>query len=158
ITDGKVCSALKLMRDQADERGFFRSEAAGINCASGFITIDSDGNPHLEAHDREHRQRHCLPARWAPGATWRDALLLNTLLRGSFGADPDFEARVAFVSEICGVAALGCATKLKNPIAIIFHGPSAGDGKSQVLFMLLWLLPPSAVSDIPLTRFGDERM
>lgn len=158
LTKARVDSIVSFMRDKAINRDFFAETPAGINCASGFITFDGKGNPSLEPHDREHRQRHCLPGSWKPGASWRDAKLLGTLLHGCLGTDADFEDKVKLMQEICGVVALGIATKLSEPKAVVLYGPSAGNGKSEMLAMLRGLLPANAICTVSPTRFGDDKM
>jgi P4 family phage/plasmid primase-like protien len=158
LSRSRVDSVLSIMRDRATDPDFFVSAPAGINCASGFIVFDDGGRPHLEAHDREHRQRHCLPGSWDPGAPWEGATLLGALVQGCFGADPDREDKIALIGEICGVAALGIGTRMRARKAIVAFGPSAENGKSEMLAMVRGLLPSDAVSAVSPTRFCDERM
>jgi putative DNA primase/helicase len=158
LSKGRVDSIKSIMRNRATNDGFFTDPPEGINCASGFIQFDANGNPALVSHDRDHRQRHCLPGSWEPGAVWQEAPLLRKLLEGSFGADADFDEKVALVGEIGGAAALGLGTKLKAPKAIIAFGPAAENGKSEMLAMLGGLLPPDAMSSVPPTRFSDQHM
>lgn len=115
LSKQRADSILSIMRDCAAKPNFFAEAPAGINCASGFIVFDDAGNPNLEPHDREHRQRHCLPGSWEPGASGQSAKLLHTLLQGCFGTDADFKDRVMLMQEICGVAALGIGTTLTAP-------------------------------------------
>lgn len=56
-----------------------------------------------------------------------------------------------------GCIILGYATKLRAPKAIVFYGPTAENGKSQVLELFRSLLPESAASSIPIHTLGDER-
>jgi P4 family phage/plasmid primase-like protien len=56
------------------------------------------------------------------------------------------------------MAALGGATKLASPKAIVLLGTSAANGKSEMLAMLTGLLPKDAVCAVPPSRFSDERM
>lgn len=157
LTDAKIKSVISIMRAKAANSGFFADAPMGVNCRNGFIRIDCDGIS-IEPHSREHRQRHCLPGAWSPGADWRDAPLLCKLLKGCFGENTDFAERVQFVAELFGVAALGMGTRLKAPKAVVMYGPGADNGKSQLLDAMRGLLPAAAVSAIPLTRFSDERM
>jgi P4 family phage/plasmid primase-like protien len=147
------CSAL------CAEPRFFEQREVGINCASGFIRFDPDGTPSLEPHRPEHRCRHTLPGHWHPGAPANPPAnsLLSKLLPGVFDGDVDAEEKVALLSEVCGSAALGCATRLMQPRAVILVGESAENGKSQILDLARGLLPPSAISSIPAGRMGDER-
>ena len=138
---------------------YFDTPPTGINCASGFIRFDTNGKPRLEPHHREHRCRHTLPGRWHPGAsgTPPKGSLLATLLTGCFKGDPDAEAKCALLAEICGAAALGYATRLMQPRAVVLHGKTAENGKSQVLELARGILPASAICSVPASKMGDER-
>lgn len=139
--------------------GFFDAPPAGINCASGFIRFNAEGSPRHEPHHREHRCRHTLPGHWHPGATGTPAAgsLLAKLLTGSFKGDPDAQAKCALLAEVCGAAALGYATRLMQPRAVVLHGKTAENGKSQVLELARGLLPGSAICSVPASKMGDER-
>jgi putative DNA primase/helicase len=158
LSKGRTDSILSVMRDRAVRQDFFADAPAGINCGSGFIVLDDAGEPTLEPHDREHRQRHCLPGAWTPGASWQSAPLLNRYLNGSFRDDPDAAGKIGLVSEMCGVAAMGAGTALKSPRAIVLHGMSADNGKSELLEMMRGLLPPDAVCSVPPSKLGDQAM
>ena len=54
-------------------------------------------------------------------------------------------------------AALGYATRLRQPRAVILKGETAENGKSQVLDLARGLLPPSAICSVTAARMGDER-
>ena len=138
---------------------FFESVAVGINCASGFIRFDTGGTPGLEPHEPDHRCRHTLPGRWSPGTTGTppEGSLLSRLLDGVFRGDADASAKVDLLAEIVGGAALGYATKLRQPRAVILKGETAENGKSQILDLARGLLPPSAVCSVTAGRMGDER-
>lgn len=159
LTKTRVNSVLNECTALCAEPGYFDAPPAGINCASGFIRFDAEGMPRLEAHRREHRCRHTLPGRWQPGASGTPPTdsLLTRLLSGSFKGDPDAEAKCALLAEICGAAALGYATRLMQPRAVVLHGKTAENGKSQVLELARGLLPASAICSVPASKMGDER-
>lgn len=163
-------SRVKLSRSRVDsilhecaalcaEPHFFENPPAGINCASGFIRFDAAGAPHLEAHHRDHRCRHTLPGHWHASmpSTPPEGSLLHRLLSGSFKDDPEANAKSELLAEICGSAALGYATRLLQPRAVVLHGETAQNGKSQVLQLARGLLPTNAVCCIPAVKMGDER-
>jgi hypothetical protein len=52
------------------------------------------------------------------------------------------------------VAALGCATQLVAPKAVVLVGRTAENGKSQTIEIMRGLLPNSAVSSIPLGKLA----
>jgi phage/plasmid-associated DNA primase len=100
-----------------------------------------------------------LPGRWQIGTDGRppEGSLTFKLLDGVFRGDDDAAAKVSLLSELCGAAALGCATQLMNPKAVILYGQSAENGKSQILDLARGLLPKNAVCSVPAGRMGDER-
>ncbi len=115
-------------------------------------------------HHREHRCRHTLPGHWQPGASGTPpagtppaGTLLSRLLIGRFKGDPDAEAKCALLAEVCGAAALGYATRLLQPRAVVLHGKTAENGKSQILELARGLLPESAICSVPASKMGDER-
>jgi P4 family phage/plasmid primase-like protien len=83
--------------------------------------------------------------------------LLHRLLTGSFKDDPEAEAKCALLAEVCGAAALGYATRLMQPRAVVLHGKTAENGKSQVLELARGLLPASAICSVPASQMGDDR-
>jgi P4 family phage/plasmid primase-like protien len=79
------------------------------------------------------------------------------LLRGSFQGDDDADAKIELLAEVAGAAALGHGTRHIAPKAVVLIGRTAENGKSQVLQLLRGLLPPSAISSVPPSKFGDEK-
>ena len=68
---------------------------------------------------------------------------LGLLLAGVFRGDEDAEQKVAFLQEIAGAVAIGYATKLRQPKAIILAGATAENGKSQVLEVFRGVCSPA---------------
>ena len=74
IGENKVKNTLKRLRSEGinsmgRDRNFFNNRAlspAGINCLSGFIKIDLQGNYELIPHHPNHRQRFTLPFHFNP--------------------------------------------------------------------------------------------
>lgn len=159
LTKTRVDSILNECAALCAEPGYFDAPPAGINCTSGFIRFDAEGTPHVEVHHRQHRCRHTLPGRWQPGATGTPPAgsLLARLLAGSFKGDLEAEGKCALLAEVCGAAALGYATRLMQPRAVVLHGKTAENGKSQVLELARGLLPASAICSVPASKMGDER-
>lgn len=139
--------------------GFFDSPEIGINCTSGFIKFYDDGTPVLWPHKPEHRQRHVLAGRWSALAspTPPTTSLLARLLGGVFQGDEDAGQKGAFIAEVCASAALGYACRLPQPRAVILHGATAENGKSQILELARGLLPASTVCSIPAGKLEDDR-
>lgn len=138
---------------------FFFNPPVGINCASGFISFMSGSIPTLEPHHPDYRCRHTLPGRWHPGDSERpppDSLLAR-LLSGAFLGDEDADQKTMVLAEAAGAAALGYATRIAKPKAIILKGERAENGKSQILDLLRGLLPSNATSAITAAKVGNDR-
>lgn len=158
LSQGRINSILTILSASLSEPGFFEARPAGINCMSGFIAFDKDG-PHLSPHAPEHRQRHVVPAHWKSDspAEIPEGSLLARLLNGSFDGDDDADEKIDLIAEIAGAAALGHGPRHTRPKAVVLLGRTAENGKSQILDLLRGLLPASAVSSVPPSRFGDDR-
>lgn len=159
LNKSRVDSVLSELSFMIYEKEFFKKPAIGINCASGFIRIEKGGVASLLPHDPAHRHRHTLPGNWNANAPARppEGSLLHRLLEGVFRSDKDASEKIDLLGEIVGIAALGCATRLAQPRAVILKGETAENGKSQILDLSRVLLPPSAVSSVTASRMGDER-
>jgi hypothetical protein len=157
---GRIDSVLHEMSAMLNRADFFVSARVGINCVSGFITFDPSGQPRLLPHDPDHRCRHVLPGRWQPGCDAEDPppdSLLGRLLGGVFKGDEAERGKRKLMAEIAGAAALGYATKLRQPKAIVLKGEKAENGKSQILDLIRGLLPTSAIVSVTAAKIGDER-
>ncbi|HET6377013.1 MAG TPA: phage/plasmid primase, P4 family [Methylocella sp.] len=159
LSKNRIDSALHEMAALLAAPDFFAAAPAGINCKSGFIRAVENGSLALEPHSPEHRARHTLPGCWRPGAEAAppENSLLCRLLAGVFSGDEDAAEKIDLLAEVCGAAALGIATKLRQPRAVILKGDKAQNGKSQILDLARSLLPASAVSSVTAARMGDER-
>lgn len=158
LSKARIDSITHEMNAMASAPEFFSGAPVGINCSSGFITFSAGGTPALVPHHAEHRVRHVLPGTWQPDAAWQQpGSLLDRLMTGCFLDDPDHDEKVALLGEVFGAAALGCATKLLKPKAIVLHGQTAENGKSQILDAARGLLPPDAIAALPPGKFGDDR-
>jgi putative DNA primase/helicase len=158
LNKNRLDSIINELGVMLSEPAFFAAHRLGINCLSGFISFD-EGSPRLLPHDPEHRQRHVLQGRWQPGAPAEvpEGSLLARLLRGCFLGDPDVEEKLSLIAEIAGAAALGHGPQHTEPKAAVLLGRMAGNGKSQILDLLRGLLPVSAVSSVPPTKFADDK-
>jgi phage/plasmid-associated DNA primase len=156
LAKSRIDSVLHEAASMAAQPGFFADAPAGINCASGFIQFDKQGAPSLAPHDRDHRVRHVLPGLWHPGADWhRRGSLLEKLLDGCFKDDSDKIEKIVLSAELFGCAALGYGTKLRDPKAVVMHGPQAQNGKAQFLDAMRGLLPTDAVAAVSPAQFGE---
>ena len=158
-----IIDATQKYRHQAD---FFASPPRGINCESGFIVIDDDGNAELQPHARRWRHRHVTRGRWP--AKDKDAFggsLLAKYLRDATAADDAAEDddgrnardKINLMGEIARVVALGCGTRLRQPKAIVAYSAEGNTGKSTFLQLLRAFPNPEAVASVPPGKFGDEK-
>jgi P4 family phage/plasmid primase-like protien len=156
---GRIDSILNECATLCSEPDFFITRPIGINCASGFIQFDGKGAPTLVPHNQFMRCRHTLPGQWqlGNGAEPPEGSLLAKLLGGAFLGDPEANDKVTLLAEVCGAAALGYATHLIQPKAVILYGQTAENGKSQILDLARGLLPANAICSVPAARMGDER-
>ena len=154
----RINSILNELAAILEQRDFFANVPLGINCAAGFIAFEN-GEPTLLPHAPDYRCRHVLQGRWPinPALDVVRESLLSQLLRGCFLCDDDAEAKIHLLAEIAGAAALGYATRLRKPKAVVLVGTTAENGKSQILDLLRGLLPASAISSLPLGKFDEDR-
>jgi hypothetical protein len=127
LNETRVKSVIKMMEPIVSDPEFFATVPRGINCSSGLIRFEPDGTPKLEPHDPEHRRRHVLKGQWLLEDREHQELrlafsYLGCLLRGVFQDDPDAGQKIALLQEVAGSTALGYATRLREPRAIILSG------------------------------------
>jgi phage/plasmid-associated DNA primase len=155
----KIDSILNEARVVMAQPGFFKGAPTGINCASGFIRFDDDdGQPRLIDHDRDHGCRHVLPGSWSPDMPAEprpDSMLYRLIYGPMFDGDADADKKIDLVAELLGATALGYATKLAHPKAVILQGVTADNGKSQILDLCRGLLPEDAITSIPPNKFSE---
>jgi P4 family phage/plasmid primase-like protien len=160
LSKSRIDSILNEFVAMHDNLDYFVDAPTGINCLGGFIVFPKGGgDPVLEPHSPEHRCRHVIPASWPSNNSddiWPNSLLAN-LLGGCFKGDLDAADKINLLGEVTGAAVLGKGARLMKPKAIVLKGETAENGKSQVLDVIRGLLPPSAVSAIPLGKMGDEK-
>lgn len=159
LNKSRIDSVLFETSVRLTQEHFFSSAARGMNCVSGFIAFDVDGAPVLLPHAPDHRCRYVLRGRWPSEISDEKAerSLLSALFRGVFFGDTDADKKIDLVGEVAAGAALGIATRLVQPRALVLFGAAAENGKSQVLDLMRQMLPVEAVSAIPLHRFGDDK-
>jgi P4 family phage/plasmid primase-like protien len=159
LTRSRISSILSEVMVICENEHFFARPEAGINCHSGFIAFDTSGEPKLVPHDRGHRVQYVVRGKWPTKieeAAYKSSLLCR-LFEGAFLGDPDAQEKTQLVAEIGAAAALGLATRLREPKAIVFFGPTAGNGKSACVEMLRGFLPDKVVASVPAQKFHDER-
>ncbi len=137
---------------------YFSDRPIGVNCRDGFITFDRNGVARIAEHHPDQRQLFVLDARWRPGPViLPEDSLLAILLDRSFRGDADGSEKASILAEAAGVAALGLGTRMTAPKALILYGPSAENGKSQILALFRSLLPDCAHTAVSPSRMGDDR-
>ena len=137
---------------------FFEEQPLGVNCKNGFLEIFYKKKPKLLKHDPNHKQRFVIDARWKD----EDFIFsgyLKKLINGCFsGLDEIVKGQlIRVIQQILGVSITGIATKLSTPICFVLYGPTATNGKSQILELIRSLLPKDACSSIPPADLGKEQ-
>jgi phage/plasmid-associated DNA primase len=166
LNKSRVVSIIDATQKYRHQAGFFASPPRGINCESGFIVIDDDGNAELQPHARRWRHRHVTRGRWPTKD--KDAFgdsLLAKYLRDATASDDAAEDddgrsprdKINLIGEIAGVVALGYGTRLRQPKAIVAYSAEGNTGKSTFLQLLRSFPNPEAVASVPPGKFGDEK-
>lgn len=153
LSSPKAESIMSILKDQTNRDGYFNARPTGVNCKNGFVSFNDQGEASIAAHRPEQRQRFLLQASWTPGPV-KTGKLLTQLLDGCFATDED---KKLYLQDCLGLAMLGQMTEQTAPQAVVLHGVSAANGKSEVLELFRALFPADAVSSIPPGDFGDDR-
>jgi len=138
---------------------FFQAPAPGVACENGFLQLEPDGAIAQFPHLPDQRRRHVVRGRWSPEARGQPHAesLLARLLTGSLGDDALGIGLAELLGEAAGAALFGIATQVREPVALFLHGPSAANGKSQILDLLRGVVSPMAAVSIPPAAFDDPR-
>jgi phage/plasmid-associated DNA primase len=159
LSKSRVTSILDAAMKYRQQPGFFDERPCGINCASGFIRIETDGTAELRPHARQWRQRHVVRGQW-PIKEDPEVFANSRLARylsDAFAGDPDASDKVNLLGEGAGCTGLGWGTRVRNPKAIVTYSEEGGTGKSTYLRLLRSLPNPDAVASVPPGKFGDEK-
>jgi hypothetical protein len=140
-------------------QGFFDDVTEGVNVLNGTVIVDEAGNITLRDHDPADGMRFTIEAAFGADSPMHppEGSMLHKLVHGSFKGDEDGAQKIDLIGEILGAAALGLATRIRQPKAFTFLGVSASNGKSTIAGLLSCLLPNGAVSAISPANLGDER-
>lgn len=84
--------------------------------------------------------------------------LLHRLLTGSFKGDPEAQAKCDLLAEICGSVALGYATRLLQPRAVVLHGGSVENGKANFSISPEVSCPPAPSAPFLPRKWGTKGM
>jgi P4 family phage/plasmid primase-like protien len=159
LNKGRVASIMDAVMKYRQEPDFFGLRPCGINCESGFISIQENGTPELHRHARKWRQRHIVRGHW-PLKEDPDRFAASSLgkfLKATVEGDDDAEDKIRLLAEVTGCAALGWGTRLRNPRAIVAYSAAGGTGKSTFLRLLRGLPNAESVKSVPPGKFGDEK-
>lgn len=153
-----IDGCLHELMSMCSEPGFFEDQPMGVNCKNGFLEMSYDKKTKLLHHDPNHKQRFVFDAKWDD----EDFILsgyLRKLINGCFmSLDEIIKTQlIRLIQQILGVSITGIATKLSTPICFVLYGPSASNGKSQILELIRSLLPKNACSSIPPADLGKEQ-
>ena len=109
-------------------------------------------------HDPNHKQRFVFDVKW-DDEDFVFSCYLRKLINGCFlGLDEIVKGQlIRVIQQILGVSITGISTKLSTPICFVLYGPSASNGKSQILELIRSLLPKDACSSIPPADLGKEQ-
>ena len=159
LNKNRVGSILDAAMKYRQEAKFFDERPCGINCASGFIRIGTDGSPELQPHARRWRQRHVVRGQWPIPEkleVFADSQLAQ-FLGDAFADDSDASDQINLLGEVAGCAALGWGTRVRSPKAIVAYSEEGATGKSTFLRLLRSLPNEDAVASVPPGKFGDEK-
>ena len=153
-----IDGCLHELMSMCSEPNFFEDQPMGVNCKNGFLEISFDKKPRLLDHDPNHKQRFIFDAKW-DDEDFIFSGYLKKLINGCFfGLDEIVKGQlIRLIQQILGVSITGIATKLSTPMCFVLYGPSATNGKSQILELVRSLLPKDACSSIPPADLGKEQ-
>ena len=159
LTQGKVKSIFELLLGRLEKPDAFKGASTGIACENGFLSLE-DGNLTLLPHSPEQKCVACLPVEWkgTEALPPEKHVLIDQLLGGVFQGDPEKAEKIALIEELLGLALFGGTMSLARPKAVVFIGPSAENGKSQVLEAIVGLVPDAFTSNLSPAQMGDEKL
>ena len=152
-----IDGVLNELHSMCENTGFFCSPSIGVNLRNGFLGISNTGQRKLVAHNPSHARRHTIDATWDEKRTYAIDGMLKKLLDGCFGTSNEAENIKCLIFQIIGVACASMATAIAEPKAFVFYGPTAANGKSQILDLIRYLLPEASISCVPPGDFGKEQ-
>jgi P4 family phage/plasmid primase-like protien len=155
LSSGRVNSILKEAAVVLTVNDWFAGQRRGINCQNGLVEFgEGDWEPRLVPHDPRHRKRHVLNAEWH-GPRSIEGSMLERLVTAPFKGDPEGAEKIALIGEVAGSAAMGWATRLVEPKALVMFGEGANNGKSRLIELCRGVLPESAVGSVSPMNFED---
>lgn len=120
----------------------------GVNFANCFV--DSEGVPH--EHDKDYGCTYTLPYRYIPEKKNQHPMF-DKFLYSVWGHCPDYSDRLRALQEVMCATFFGMGPSFSR--AVLLYG-IAGSGKSQLLDVVRYLLPPRVVSYVTPYKFDDK--
>ena len=133
-----------------DKPGFFDAGVPGVAFRNGFVGLVAEDTVALVPHAAERRACLGWDSDFTPGQ--RPERLI-AWLHSLFEHDATCQEKVQLIREWFGACFLGLATRFQR--ALVFYGPRASNGKSEVLRVFEGLFPPGVVSHVPPELFED---
>lgn len=135
---GDISGIRKTMRNLV-KQGVKTIDICGVNFANGVLTSDLK----LVPHNPDYGMLYTLPFRYVPDAPPPELFL--KMLHTFWGHTEDYELRVQMLREAIAATIFSIGPSLGR--AICLYGPG-GTGKSQILDVMTFLVPPSAMCAI----------
>lgn len=123
------------------EKPLEENPEVGINFANGFLDVHG----HLREHSPTFGKTFTMPFNYSPERQHECHLFLG-MLEAAWGDDPDYNDKLNALQEVMAATIFGIATSYQR--AILLYG-SGGTGKSQLLQIILAIMPKNAVSALP---------
>lgn len=159
LTQSKVKSITRLLITRIEKPDFLDKPAFGIACLDGFLSLEN-GVAELLPHSPDQKCRACLNFNWKPLESNENIKrgLIDTLLDGAFKDDPEKAHKVDLIEELLGLALFGHTMSLPDPKAVLLYGPTAANGKSQILRMIAGFVPEAFKSNLSPAQMSDEKL
>ncbi len=137
----------KVMRDVLPQQLVDTGEN-GVNFANGFVTEDGS----LYTHDPKYGMTYVLPYRYMPSEAGKFPMF-EKLLYDSWGHSNDFQDKVSALQEAMCITIFGRAPSYERCF-LLYGLPSSG--KSQILGIISQLVPKSAKTSLPPTKWKEQ--
>jgi phage/plasmid-associated DNA primase len=120
----------------------------GVNFANGFVNEDGEILP----HHKDYGSTYTLPYRYLPELANQHPLF-DKFLFSVWGHCKDYKERVRALREVICATFFGMGPSFAR--AVLLYG-IAGSGKSQLLDVVRYLMPPNTVTYVTPYKFDDK--